>query len=326
VIRAALLGVILAIPMWSQTRVAISCVEDSKINEVAKNAIDSSATSFLNLLLGSTPATAFDSLSEQAKQNGTREQYIGLAKMVSLFDPKHVSIQHTYLIGHIGKGIDRVPCEGAPPNQNDSESLSVVSVAQQAHVLLAGDMPNNKLAIDVWLVREQGVWKVQGVWAGPSSLGGKDARTVRELAPAQQNQGHSLNAALLYAGAAQVANRGPYFQTGTMRLISDEMSQLNLPAEIKGQAPFAWKNGDTRWEILNVGPIAIGDKLYVVIVHQVQPWESNTQVDGWNKELIAYFKKRFPEYSDVFSGVVARAMEQGTSRGFGTVEEIKPEK
>jgi hypothetical protein len=73
---------------------------------------------------------------------------------------------------------------------------------------------------------------------------------------------------------------------------------------------------------MNVGPIAIAGKMYILIVHQVSPWQSDAQVDGWNKELLSYFKRRFPEYSDVFSGLVARAIEQGTSRGFGTVEEV----
>lgn len=325
-IRSALLGVILATPMCSQTPPLSPCIEDSKINEEARKAISTSATSLLDVLHGANPAAAFDALSAQGKQDGTRDQYVALGKMVGLFDPKHLSIQHTYLINSIGKGPDRVVCEAADRNQDSSASLSVAEVAQQAHVLLSGDMPNNKLAVEVWLVREQGVWKVQGIWAGASSLGSKDAQALRALAQAQGKQGHSLNAALLYTAAAQVADRGPYFQNGIVRSISEEMSRLSFPVEIKGQAPFDWKNGDTDWEVLNLGPIAIGDKLYVVIVHRVQPWGSNAEVDGWNKELITYFKKRFPEYSDVFSGVVARAIERGSSRGFATVEELKPDK
>jgi hypothetical protein len=312
--------------MWSQTVPANPCVEDAQINAAVRSSIDASATVFLDELLGATPAAAFDTLSAQGKRNSTREQYSDLAKMISLFDPKHLAIEHTYEIADAGKGPDRIVCMGGQPGHGDSVSVSVADAAHEAHVLLSGNMTNNKLAVEIWLVREEDAWKVQGVWAGASTLGDKDASAVRELARTQESQAHSFNAALLFAGAALVANRGPYFQTSTMQSISEEMSRINLPPEMKGQAPFIWKSGETQWVVLNIGPIAIGDKLYVVIVHQVQPWESNAQVDGWNRALIAYFKKRFPEYSDVFSGVVARAMEQGSSRGFGTADDVQAAK
>jgi hypothetical protein len=124
----------------------------------------------------------------------------------------------------------------------------------------------------------------------------------------------------LYAAAAQTADRGPNFQLGIVQSISDEMSKLTVPPEIKGQAPFFWKNGETTYKVASVGPIAVGGKIYVIIVHEVSPWQSNEQVDGWNKELLSYFKRRFPEYSDFFAGLVARANERGSNRGYGTVE------
>ena len=73
-------------------------------------------------------------------------------------------------------------------------------------------------------------------------------------------------------------------------------------------------------KVMNVGPVAIGGKIYVAITHEVSPWQSDQQVDGWNKNLINYFKHRFPEYSGVFAGLVVRAKERGTNRGFGTVD------
>ena len=59
-----------------------------------------------------------------------------------------------------------------------------------------------------------------------------------------------------------------------------------------------------------------------MIAHEVPQIQTDGQVDRWNKELLAYFKSHFPEYSDVFAGIVIRAHERGTNRGFGTVEEL----
>ena len=184
----------------------------------------------------------------------------------------------------------------------------------------------HKLAIAVWLVPERNGWKVQSFRANVSTLADKDSKQLWELARAQQALKHSFNAALLYAAAAQTANRGPSFQLGIMQSISNQMSSLTVPDEIKGQPPFLWKNGETTYKVATVGPMAIGGKIYVVMNHEVSPWQTNEQVDGWNKELLSYFKHRFPEYSDAFAGLVARATERGSNRGFGTVEELSPSK
>ncbi|HZS28214.1 MAG TPA: hypothetical protein VFB76_13375 [Candidatus Angelobacter sp.] len=104
------------------------------------------------------------------------------------------------------------------------------------------------------------------------------------------------------------------------------MSALSIPAEVKGPPPFLWKNEEKTYKVLQVGPIAIGGKIYLTVNHEVPLWQSNEQVDGWNKEFIRYIKQHFPEYSDAFAGIVVRAMERGTTREFGTVDELKTSK
>jgi hypothetical protein len=136
----------------------------------------------------------------------------------------------------------------------------------------------------------------------------------------------TLDAALLYAAGAQVANRGPNFQMGVTQFFSQDAAKLALPSEIQGPPPFTWKNGATTYKVVNLGPIAVGGKIYVMIIHEVSPWRSDEQVDGWNKELLSFFKKRFPEYSHAFAGLVARALEHGTNRGYGTLEELPTSK
>jgi hypothetical protein len=127
---------------------------------------------------------------------------------------------------------------------------------------------------------------------------------------------------LLYAAAGQVADRGPNFQMGITKSIAEDMSRLDGPTEIRGQPPFLWKGGDTTWRVLNVSSIAVGGKIYVVISHEVPSWQAESQVDGWNRELLAYFRSRFPECPEAFAGLVARATEQGGNRGYGTVHKF----
>jgi hypothetical protein len=300
-----------------------TCGEDAHIDKTKKKTIDSAALGFVQAVLGSTPSAAFDLMSQAGQAETSRQQLDNAAlAIVTQFEPKSVAVEHTYLIELTGKSPGRVVCATDLSKPDGWESLSAESVPEQAHVLLSADTRNNKLAFVVWLVPEKSKWRVQSFRMNVSTLADKDSIHLWELARAQQARQHSFNAALLYAAATQTADRGPNFQLGVIQSISDDTSKFTAPAEINGQPPFFWKNGENTYKVVSVGPIAIGGKIYVIIVHEVSPWESDAQVDSWNKELLKYFKRRFPEYSDVFAGLVARAIERGTSRGYGTVEEL----
>ena len=197
---------------------------------------------------------------------------------------------------------------------------------EQAYALLSAQAGNNSLAITMWLVPEQTGWRVQSFWINISTLADQGPMQLWEAARKQNQRGHKLNATLLYAAAGQIANRGPNFQMGITQSISEDMSHLDRPAEVQGQPPFVWKSGNKTWKVLNVGPIAVGGRIYVMILHEVPTWQTDSQADGLNKELLAYFKGRFPECPEVFAGVVVRAREQGSNRVYGTVDEFTTHK
>lgn len=324
---AALLVIICVPPPASaQSLFASSCGEDAHINAAKREAIDSAAMAFAGSLLGPNPSAGFDLLSKETQQSTTRE---GIAAdgqaLIRQFDPKNVSVQHAYLVKLLGKSPGRVVCATDLTKPDGWESLAAADIPEQGHVLLSADVINGHVAIAVWLVPEKTDWKVQNFWLNISSLGDKDSTQLWELANAQKARGHNFNASLLYSAAAQTANRGPNFQMGITRRISEDSSDLVLPEEIKGQPPFLWKNGDSIFRILNVGPVSIGGKEYVIILHEVAPWATDADVDGRNKQLNSYFKQRFPEYTEIFSGIVARAKERGSDRLFGTVD-VTPSK
>jgi len=315
------------IPALAQSPSLSSCAEDTRINAANKKAIDSAAMDFVRTVLGPNPSAAFDSFSKEGQANVTRAQFSGeAATFMQQFEPKNVTVQHTYLIELKGDSPGRAVCGENLAKPEGWELLVVRSVPQQAYVVLSADTRNNKLAFTVWLVPEQNHWKVQSFSRNISSLAGMGSMQLWELARTQQSRGHYFNAALLYAGAAQTADRGPNFQMGIAKSISEDMSKLAAPLELQGQPPFLWKSGETTYKVLTVGPIAVGGKIYVILVHEVSPWQSNDQVDGWNKLLLGFVKQRFPEYSDMFAGLVARAVERGSNRGYGTVEELPARK
>jgi hypothetical protein len=324
--RLAILA-LFVIPASAQSPFAFTCAEDTHIDPTNHKVVDALALSFIELILGPNPSAAYDSLSRDARAEITPEQLGGQAlAIIKQFEPKGVALQHTYFIELKGNSPGRVVCAKDLSRADGWESLAAANVPQQAHVVMTADSTNNKLAITVWLVPEQDKWKVQSFWVSVSSLADKDSIQLWELARTQQARGHNFNAALLYAAAAQTANRGSNFQMGIVQSISEDISNLTIPPEVRGQPPFAWKSKETTYKLLSVGPIAVGGKIYVIMAHEVSPWRSDDQVDGWNKGLLQYFKLRFPEYSDTFAGLVAHAIERGSNRRYGTVEELPAQK
>ena len=307
----------------AQTPFASSCAEDAHKDPAKKRSIESAAMDFIQTMLGADPSAAFDFFSKDGQANTTPQQLDGVAAaMIRPFEPKNVALQHTYLIELKGSSPGRVVCATDLSKPEGWESLAAKDVPEQAHVLMSAETHNNRLVLVVWLVPEQNKWKVESFRVNFSTLGDKDSTELWDLARAQRARGHNFNAALLYMAAQETANLGPNFQLGITQSISDDASNLSVPAEIQGQPPFLWKAAEATYKVISVGPIAIAGKIYVVIVHEVSPWQSDDQVDGWNRELLSYFKRRFPEYSDVFAGLVARATEHGSNRGYGTVEEL----
>jgi hypothetical protein len=326
-LAAVLFFALLTLPAWAQSPFASSCGEDSHIDAAKRQAMDTAAMAFAGLLLGPNPGAAYDVFSKEGQQGTTREQIDADGQMFTRqFEPKNLSVQHTYLMNLFGKSPGRVMCGTDFTKPNGWESLGAADVPEQGHVLLSADVTNGHVAIAVWLVPEKNDWKVQSFWLNISSLGDKDSTQLWEQANAQKARGHNFNAALLYVAASQTANRGPNFQMGITQRISEDSSDLVVADDLKGSPPFLWKSGDTTFKVLSYGPVAIGGKTYIIVVHEVAPWRTDAQVDGWNKQLLSYFKQRFPEYSEIFAGVVVRAKERGTNRMFGTVEETPSSK
>jgi hypothetical protein len=323
----ALLIALFASPAWAQPALfASSCAEDSHIGEATRKALNSAAINFVDTFLGPDPSSGFAALSKEGQEGVTQEQFAAQARVIEQLQPSDLRTQHVYLLNIAGKSARRVICATDLKKPDGWESLATINVPEQAYVVMSAQARNNSLAVTIWLVPESTGWKVQSFWINASTLADQGPIQLWEMARRERDLGHKFNAVLLYAVAGQVANRGPNFQLGITQSISEDMAGLDVPAEIRGEAPFLWKDGSTTWKVLNVGPIAIGGKIYVVISHEVSSWQTNNQVDGWNKDLLAYVKNRFPEYSEVFAGLVARAHERGGNRGYGTVDEFTKNK
>jgi hypothetical protein len=305
-----------------QAPFASACAEDDRIEKPKKDALGAASLEFIRKLIGDDPSLAYPMLSSAAKANVTAEQMSSHAAAIRISQPNDLALKHTYLLHLTGKSPGRLVCAEDFSKRGHWVSLGAIDVPEQAHVELSARTKNNEVAFTLWLVPEEEHWKVQSYWMNIATLADKDSTALWELGRVQHANGHEFNAALLFSAASQIANRGPHFQLGITQPIAEDLSDVKTPTEIAGAPPFTWTEKQTTFKILNVGPIAVGGKIYIIIAHEVSPWKDENEVAGWNKQLLVHFKNRFPEYSEVFAGLVARAFERGTNRGYGTVEEL----
>lgn len=308
----------------AQIPIASSCAADTAIESKERAAIEDVGLRFLKSLLSADPSSAYEMLTKEARRQTTPEAFSSFSQgLWHSLEPKNIRVGHSYSIRVLSGPPSNVATCGESNEPDKFVTMHIDGHPQQAYVLGLADGVNNQAAFPVWMVREGGSWKVQGAVFLITTQADKSTTEIWNMARQENARGHALNAALLYATARQMAGND-LFQFGILQPISAEMAALNPPQEIGGQPPFIWKVGSQSFQIRQLGPMAIGGKLFLILERIVDPWPGDEQVDRTSKELIAFTKKRFPEYKEVFAGVIVRAHDESGAHGFGTVDDDKP--
>ena len=308
-------------PALSASFFAASCAQDSEIDAMKRDLLAQAAVSFMEALLGKDPSSAFDLFSKEEQGEITRPRLVEIAAgFHKLFEPKGLTVEHTYFIRIKGQSPSRIVCARDLSRTDGWSSVKVTSTPEQAYVLASANSQNESLAVTIWLVPEDRVWKIQAFSMYVSSLGRRDASHILELARTQQSLGHDLNALLLYFAASAISDRGPLLELGTVQPIAAEYSKAKRPVVMAGPSPWYWKNEHGTFKIMQIGSLGIAGKMYVVIDHEVPAKTSNEEMVRVNRGLLAHFKNLFPEYADIFAGLLVRAHEQGTDKVYGTVD------
>jgi len=320
----------ISIALWTSgpTRAQFmsSCAQNDKIEPVKRQAIQATAFDFSSSVVAQRADSAYDMLTAEAKRDTSHQEFQAVVQQIAKLFGKltEVSVRDVYLSKVVGIVPLQVVCGDDLSRPQGWVAVSVKDVSEQAHVIVETRAVNNTLVLTLWLIPEKSVWRVHHFHANVSTLADKSVEDIWLLARRENAKGHAFNSWVLLAAAAQIGFRGPHFQLGLQQAIQEDLRQFTPPAEIQGQAPYQWKTKNRVFRILQVGPIAIGGKVYLSIAHETEPWSKDEQAEQWNQELIRFFSGRFPEYSEVFAGLVVRAHERGGTRGFGTVREVTP--
>jgi hypothetical protein len=315
-------------PTLSASFFAASCAQDAEVDATKRNMIVRAGVTFMEALLGKDPASAFDLFSKEEQTEITRSQLVEMAMgFHKLLEPKGLTVEHTYLIRMKGQSPERVVCAKDLSRPDGWSSVKVTSTPEQAYVLASANSQNESLAVTIWLVPEDGLWKIHAFSIFVSSLGRQDAGHILELARTQQALGHHLNALLLHYAAASISGRGPLLELGTMEPISAEYFKAQRPAEMAGTPPWYWRNDGGSFKVVQIGSLGIAGKIYVVIDHEVPSKTSNEDMVRVNRDLIAYFKNLSQStlmfLPGLWPGLMSKALTRGTIRWTRSLDETR---
>jgi hypothetical protein len=323
VLLAVTLSPLVAAPKATSQLFRTSCKADDEVPPQDRESIGQVALKFVEDALGPNTSSAYAAFTANAKESVPLEQFVsGFQNTIKPMGPfKNLRVAHTYLPKLTGGTQEqRVVCG----NFSSPEGWVAVNAKPgpvEAYAIVEGDTVNNTSAFIIWLLPEQGNWRVQYVHFATITMVGKSADDLQKIAAGENAKQHTFNAFILYSAALQLADRGPFFQLGTKPEIEKAIGNVPRPPTLQGQAPFVWHFDKSTFTVLNVGPIGIGGKIYLLIDHEVKPWAEDEEADRENRNLITAFAKAYPEYKEAFAGLIVRAHERGSNRGFGSVEE-----
>lgn len=296
---------------------AQSCRIDSQIPDTERAAIEATGLSFVNLVLAGKADQAYADFTADTKSHlpadGFAQMMAGARRSFQGVQGLHMG--HDYLIADAEKGTAaRVTC-GDPGQTEQSVSVAVKPVPRQAHLLIEGNTTGDGFTFVLWLIDDHG-WQVQNIYLGMSSMVGKSALDLWHMAQAQAKRRHSFNAALLYAAANNVAERGSDFELGFRPQLQDEMAGLKPPAALQGTNSLVWHLGGKAYKILAVGPVGARQKLYLMVNWQTPAWKDDQEAEARNRRLMTDFTRAYPEYAEVFAGIFLSEVERETGRGY----------
>lgn len=306
-----------------------SCSTDDEIPASQRAPYENEALRFVNAALISDLDAAYRDFSAEAKGKLTLEQFRAATLQFRSAMPnlKKMFVEHIFLLKQFGAGANQTAICTATTHGSISSADGKVIVAakasgEQAHVIVDGEVNNDVWTITLWLLSEQGEKRVESSWVQQAMMAGKSAVELRDLARVQRDQNHNFNAAVLYAGAKNLAFRGPNLQLGIYQEISKELTDLRLPQEIEGTLPSNWRlNGDT-YHVLAVGAVEVEGELALAIRQETPSLMDEQEADVANHKLIAAVRVAHPELTEVFEEILVQAIDAQGLRQFGTVEPV----
>jgi hypothetical protein len=181
---------------------------------------------------------------------------------------------------------------------------------------------NNDWAMSLWFLQGDGTWKLHAFHLDSAGIAGRDANALFALAKKERLAGHTFNAAILYGAVGQLLQRGPGLQLGLTQAVAEDAADLSIPPDFQGSPPFQLHLGGTTYTVGALSPIGLEGQIGLIISLPQDTWHGTQGAIEVNHRFLTAFMAAYPEFSDVFQFLVARAVLPDRSGGYGTVYRV----
>ncbi|MDB4981838.1 MAG: hypothetical protein JWM82_2590 [Myxococcales bacterium] len=299
------------------------CTSDDQIPSLDRSEIERVALSVVGVMFGATPEAGDAMMTKEGRTTGkTLSAFVPtLRAIVARTGPfRDFSVEQTHLVDSSGSGPAVMALCGSL-SEGRRDSVAMKPGFRQAHVTVAAKASVDDWKISLWLLWEDGSWKVQGVHLGAASVAGRSTDAVLALVRRENAAGHSFNAWILYNTLLSLLDRGASFRPASRQAAETEFRNLARPWEFQGEPPFAWAMNGTLYTVGRVMPITVGKQLGLAFDLPQKTKESNAAADKSNHQFLTDFTGTKPEFSTAFEFLLARAQYPDGS-GFGTTYEV----
>jgi len=329
VVIAAVVSVAVFVTGFKFRPYATTCLNDDEIPADVRSAIGRVSLDYASRAMGADSGSAIGLFAAAARESGTtaeklRAGYEPYKKKLGAVSDWRVA--QTYMVHLVGTDAAQQVICGNLAKPDEHVVVAVRGGPAQAHVVVEGESAHGRVVFVFWVVPEGGDWRIFDSYFSPITYMGKTAADFEELAKIEQRDGRLINAALLYMEAGGLSNRGNTMRLGAASRLAKEFESVKVPGPLAGRPPFIWKTEASQFKVLNIEPVELEDgkghdKLWVVVTHEIDPWVDQPSAEARNQELIAAFRKTYPSYRRIFSGLVMRGQEKNRgqgARGWGT--------
>jgi len=323
---AIIFCIIVIIPLFAQAGANSGiCNTDDEISSNILKDIKKTAIPFVESLTKLEDSKAYPLLAKDVTKTMTKETFSTIVRhMMPAADTvfQNIHIAHIYLDSEINIGTPTfAPCTEIAHGTISKLVFIETKLSKQAYVIVEANTKNNKMAFLLLLIPEDKKWSIGYFQLFPTDMVGYSPEDLWALGQKEKNKNHNFNAYILSVTALQLTNRGPHFRLGIQSKYVERIKTLEAPKELQGNPPFTLKSKNKSFKILSLGPIGINKKIYLIIRQEIQQWVDDKEADNQNHELILVFLKEFPEYKDIFSGLVIEAVEPNGPKGYRTIYE-----
>jgi hypothetical protein len=313
------------LPSLNASAYRIYCRVDDEIPQADRSQGEKAALDLAQNALSGNADQVYALMAKEAQTKIGPENIAKLTGIIKATGPfQNVHVAHSYFIEVTGGG-DKLPPSDCYKNSDGPEraTIAVRPVPRQFHVEVVAHTINNDWSIFVWLAPENDALKVLSFNFATAAISGHDAQDLMRLAREQNAKGHTYSAAFLLQAAGSVSSRGPNAMPFWKSELDKEVKAFVPPKEFTGKPPYQWHVGDQTFELLSGGVIGVGGNLDLVFDRKLASWSDNAATDADNKTFVTAIVKAYPEFSESFRAIIAKAEKPDGTGGFTTVYEFE---